>query len=213
MIKLVRILLRAAMFLLGFVIVFLLGLTLYVYITTDAQSFTAEDELEHRDYVMILGCGIYDDEPTPMLEKRLEAGIKTYKKVGAKYIILSGYFEDIYYDEVEVMKNYIVQSGISQKNIIEDKYGSDTFQSIKNAIKNGYGDSLYIVTQDSHLRRALFLANALNPKTKAYGIKAGAIKYQSAMMHMNFREIFARVKALFDIMRIDIRPYLSRLNM
>lgn len=208
MFKLVKLLFKFMALSFGLGLAFLGLLSLYVYITTDAQSFTIEDELEQRDYVLVLGCGIYEDEPTPMLEKRLEAAISTYKKAGAKYIILSGSVDDVYYDEVEVMKNYLVAQGIDPKAIIEDKLGNNTFMSIKNTVKKGYGNSLYIVTQDSHLRRALFLSNSLNPKYRAYGVKAEAIKYQDAMIYMDIREVLARVKALFDVMNVDVKGYL-----
>lgn len=142
MFKLVKLLFKFMALSFGLGLAFLGLLSLYVYITTDAQSFTIEDELEQRDYVLVLGCGIYEDEPTPMLEKRLEAAISTYKKAGAKYIILSGSVDDVYYDEVEVMKNYLVAQGIDPKAIIEDKLGNNTFMSIKNTVKKGYGNSL-----------------------------------------------------------------------
>lgn len=212
MLKILKLVLKIALYSVGLVILFLGLLTLYVYITTDAQSFSLEDDLEQRDYILVLGCGIYEDEPTPMLEKRLEAAISTFKKAKAKYIILSGSVDDVYYDEVEVMKNYLIAKGINLKSIIEDKRGNNTYQSIKNTVKKGYGDSLYIVTQDSHLRRALFLSNSINPNHKAFGVKAGAIKYQEAMLYMDFREILARVKALFDVMNIDLGNYLSRFS-
>lgn len=203
MFKIIRLSLKLVSLALGLGLLFLGLLSLYFYITTDAQSLSLEDELEQRDYVLVLGCATYEDEPTPMLEKRLEAAISTYKKARAKYIIVSGSVDDVYYDEVEVMKNYLLGQGIEAGAIIEDKQGDNTFKSIKNTIKKGYGNSLYIVTQDSHLRRALFLSNSINPSHKALGVKAAAIKHQDAMIYMDFREILARVKAVYDVIKVD----------
>lgn len=208
MITIVKLILKILALGLGALLAFLGLLSLYFYITTDAQSFSLEDRLEQRDYVLVLGCGTYQDEPTPMLEKRLEAALSTYKKARAKYIIVSGSVDDDYYDEVEVMKNYLLAQGIEASAIIEDRHGDNTFLSVKNAIKKGYGYSLYIVTQDSHLRRALFLTNCINPGHKALGVKASDIKYKDAMIYMNLREVLARVKALFDVMNVDLSNYL-----
>lgn len=212
MLKVLKAIMKITLSLAVLLCLFLGILTAYVYLSTENQIHDLEDDFEKKDYVLILGCGINGDEPTPLLKSRLDAGIEAFNKSGAKKIIVSGYVEEPYYNEVKVMKNYLLKNGIALRYIEEDGLGKDTYASIKNAINNGYSSSLYIVTQDSHLRRALFLANSLLFDGDVAGVRAKAINHAPTMRYMDTREIFARVKAVFDIMGIDLHIYLTRFN-
>lgn len=184
-------------------ILFLLLISVFMYASTNSQVFDSSDKLPSCDYVMVLGCGIVENQPSWMLRNRLDDGIIAYKKSGAKHLILSGSVDGDYYDEVSVMKNYVVKHGISESVIIEDKGGDDTFLSIKNSLDFARDSGLIVVTQDAHLRRAMFLANSLGAKDY-YGVRAARTGHSASMLHMELREILARVKAILDIMGISL---------
>ncbi len=181
----------------------IISITGYFFITTNSQILNKENSEVNPEYILILGCGLNGDEPSWMLRNRLDAGLKAFEDLNAKKIILSGSKNGSYYDEVRVMKKYIMGKNISEEVIIEDKFGNDTYDSVYNAIKNGYSDGIVIVTQETHLRRALFIANSLKAK-RVWGYPADPIGHYPSMAHMQFRELFARIKAIMDVWGLQI---------
>ncbi len=180
----------------------LLTLQVYFYEYTKEQYYIDCKNIPSSEYVMILGCGVINNRPTPLLKNRLDAGIKIVTNKKADKIILSGYKDGDYYDEVQVMKNYLIEHGINKDRIIEDKNGNNTYYSIKNIEK--YGDkSTIIITQKWHLIRALYLANKMDEKN-IYGFQAADSYSTSYNMYMNFRESFARGKAVLDVYGIHL---------
>ena len=61
--------------------IIVLGINLYVRISTNKQIIKENDytELSDVDCIIILGAGIWEDKPSPMLEDRLLEGIKLYQ--------------------------------------------------------------------------------------------------------------------------------------
>jgi SanA protein len=55
------------------------------------------------------------------------------------------------------MKADLKKRGISEENIIEDRFAERTNDSIKNLINNGYTD-VVLISQKFHLERSIFLA-------------------------------------------------------
>lgn len=65
------------------IVITILGVNLYVKISTNKQIIT-EDEytrLKDVDCIVILGAGIWGNQPSPMLEDRLLEGINLYQKM------------------------------------------------------------------------------------------------------------------------------------
>ncbi len=174
----------------------------YFYEYTKKDLYTELEQVPQSDYVLILGCGVRGNEPTPLLRKRLEAGIELIKHEKADKIIVSGYRDGDYYDEVKVMKNYLVKNGIDENIIIEDKQGNNTYYSIKNTEKY-QGESFTIVTQKWHLVRALYLAKKINTED-VFGFEADKSDSNNYTLYMNFRENFARIKAVMDVYGLHI---------
>ncbi len=180
----------------------LLLLQTYFYEYTESQIYYDINNVPQSDYVLIFACGIVNNKPTPMLRKRLEAGLNLIQNNKADKIILSGYKDGDYYDEVNVMKTYLTEHGISEDIIVEDKFGDNTYYSIKN-IEKLEDDSIILLTQKWHLIRAIYLANKLDVKNVS-GFVAESCGYESYTFYMNFREAFARVKAVMDAYGIHI---------
>ncbi len=168
---------------------------MYFDFSTRDQILNLE-ELPESEYVLILGCGVYNNTPSPLLKMRLDAGIEVVKSGKAKLIILSGYSDGKYYDEVSAMRNYLIENGIDEDILIEDKKGDNTYYSIVNIEKESK-DKIIIITQKWHLKRALYISNSINIEN-SYGYEAQKLEDKATMVYMNFREVFARVKAVLD---------------
>ena len=161
------------------------------------RIITADEaaELENTDCVLILGAGVRDGSPTPMLRDRLITGISLYKSGAAPKIIMSGDHGREDYDEVNVMKSYAVENGVPDSDVFMDHAGFSTYDSIYRAKAVFEADSIIIVTQKYHLYRALYIAERLG--VNAVGVSADLDDY-SGQLKRDLREIAARDKDFFS---------------
>ncbi len=143
------------------------------------------------DAILVLGCKAYSDGPSLMLSYRLDKGEEIYQLLNTK-LILSGDHGTEKYDEVNVMRDYILEKGIDRKDIFLDHAGFTTYDSIYRAKYVFNAKKIVIVTQKYHLYRALYIAHALN--IDAIGVEANEIPYKSIMLKNEIREIFSRDK-------------------
>ena len=161
------------------------------------RIITADEaaELENTDCVLVLGAGVRDGNPTPMLRDRLITGISLYKSGAAPKIIMSGDHGREDYDEVNVMKSYAVENGVPDGDVFMDHAGFSTYDSIYRAKAVFEADNIIIVTQKYHLYRALYIAERLG--VNAVGVSADLDDY-SGQLKRDLREIAARDKDFFS---------------
>lgn len=176
--------------------IFLTTLFINIHIVNSTKdriiSLDKINEITDVDAIIVLGCKVEDGIPSLMLANRLEKGIDVYNKLHTK-IIVSG--DGSKEDEVNVMGNYLINSGINIDDIIKDQSGYATYDSIYRA-KNKYElKKIVIVTQDFHIYRALYLADKLD--IEAYGVVAEDIPQKLIMLKDTIREVFARDKNYF----------------
>ena len=105
------------MIIIGIIILVFLILILiinsYVIDITKRKIKTA-DEIEENniDCILILGAGVWGNRPSHMLEDRLLEGVNLYNKGISSKIIVSGNHRDEQYNEVKVMKDFLIAKGI-----------------------------------------------------------------------------------------------------
>lgn len=183
-----------ALFLLGVLAV--AGINIYMIAFSNARKMTSQEaaKLKDVDCIMVLGCGVRGDSPTPLLADRLQRGVEVFELEAAPKILMSGDHGQEDYDEVNVMKQYALDAGISETDIFMDHAGFSTYESMYRA-KEIFGiDKMIIVTQDYHLSRAVYIANKLG--IEAYGV-ASDYRSFSGQLGRDSREVLARVKDLF----------------
>lgn len=173
----------------------------YVILSTKNRIVSGDSELlTDIDYIVILGAGIRRGKPSPMLEDRLKTGISLYNNDISNKILITGDHMNDDYDEVTVMKNYLLEHGIPEEDIITDNYGISTYDSIYR-VKNVYkSNKVVIVSQRYHLYRALFLSDNLD--LESYGVEAD-LRYYYGQWYREIREILARNK---DFIKGKIKP-------
>jgi len=167
---------------------------IYIIESTKSQIIDIEklENIDNIDAILVLGCKVHEDfTPSLMLSNRLDKGIEVYNLIHSK-LLLSGDNASKGYNEVNVMKNYVLASNIPSKDIFLDHAGINTYDSIYRA-KNIFGvKKIVIITQKYHLNRALYLANQLG--IEAVGIEANDIPQRLIMFKNNIREILSRDK-------------------
>ncbi len=169
------------------------GINQYVKGSTKNQIIKNGDysNLNEIDCVVILGAGIWGDKPSPMLEDRLLEGVKLYKDGVVNKILATGDHGTNGYDEVSVMKKYIMEQGVPSEDVFMDHAGFSTYESIYRAKAIFGADNVIIVTQEYHLYRALYIANQLG--LKAVGAPSNPRQY-AGQAYREIREILARNK-------------------
>jgi len=146
------------------------------------------------DCILILGAGVRDDgSPSHMLEDRLLTGIDLYENGLTQTLLMSGDHGQKEYDEVNCMKNYAAETGIPPEDIFMDHAGFSTYESLYRAKEVFGAEKIVIVTQEYHLYRALYVAQALG--LDAVGVSADLRTYYGQSMRET-RELAARVKDL-----------------
>ena len=113
------------------------------------------------DCILILGAGVWGDQPSHMLEDRLKTGIMLYKNGVSDRLLMSGDHGQIQYDEVNVMKKYAMDAGVPSEHIFMDHAGFSTYDSMYRARDTFLAKKVVIVTQEYHLYRALYAAKGL----------------------------------------------------
>lgn len=171
-----------------------LGVNLRVKAVTADRILTEEQAaaLADVDAVLVLGCYVWDDgEPSDMLRDRLTRGVALYDRGAAPKLLMSGDHGQESYDEVNAMKQYAVEAGVPDADVFMDHAGFSTYESLYRAKAIFGTDTLIIVTQEYHLYRALYIADALG--IEAYGVAADYHTYRGQLMR-DAREMLARVK-------------------
>ncbi len=149
-------------------------------------------QLQDVDCILVLGCKVYENgNPSAMLEDRLRRGVALYDLGAAPKLLMSGDHGRENYDEVDAMKHYAVDAGIASRDVFMDHAGFSTYETMYRAKAVFGAKKILVVTQEYHLYRALYVAQALG--LEAYGVSADYRQYVGQNAR-DLREILARVK-------------------
>ncbi len=174
-----------------------------VVVTGNSRIVTPERaaKLENVDCILVLGCRVYSNEPSVMLRDRVMQGVELYKLGASDAMFMTGDSRDRYYDETGTMLRLAVENGVPTEDIVTDRYGLSTYDSIYRAAKVYGYKRIIIVTQKYHLYRALYIAKQFG--IEAYGVASDAREY-NGQLYRDVREIAARSKDfLYCILKPD----------
>lgn len=155
-------------------------------------------EMGEFDYVIVLGCKVYDDgRLSARLADRVNTGIDLFQMGIGETLLMSGDRQpDGSYDEVGAMQAAAIDVGVEGDRITLDPNGYSTYESIEHLAKELKGKRVVIVTQTYHLYRALYIAERMG--LEAYGVSADRRSY-SDWLKCEIREVLARVKDLWYV--------------
>ncbi|HAO64940.1 TPA: hypothetical protein DCQ44_03100 [Candidatus Taylorbacteria bacterium] len=175
----------------------------YAVINLNSSGYIVDnlDSLPHAQAVMVPGAAILlSGELSPVLRDRVDMAIAIYQKGLVKKILVSGDNGTLTHNEVNPMRIYLLKKGIPDQDIFLDHAGFDTYSSMFRARDIFQVKSMIIVSQAFHLPRAVFIARNLGINT--YGMVADRGNY---LFYNSFREVFADVKANFNLL-FDRQP-------
>ncbi len=155
------------------------------------------------DCALVLGAGVRNGSPTPLLKERLNCGVAVFNTGATNRILMSGDHGREEYDEVNAMKAYAKELDVPSDDIFMDHAGFSTYESMYRAKEVFCVKSAIVVTQKYHLYRAVYDARKLG--IEAYGIDAEKLNYSLPVrLYNNSREFLARTK---DVLWCIVKPY------
>jgi len=135
-------------------------------------------------------------KPNVFFDVRIDAGAELFLAGKVKGVVVSGDHSLTTYNETEVMKRELIARGVPAAAITKDDAGLRTLDSVVRSRKVFGLRNPIFVSQDWHLERTLFLADAHGYEAQAYATVdvTGAKAYKA-----NLRELLARVRAHLDV--------------
>lgn len=196
---------RAVRFLiLAVIATILFTVSTYNYTDKIGKSLTVSiEETQASDCIIVLGAGIVGNRPSISLANRLDKAIEVYNLGHTKKILVSGDHGQSSYDEVNVMRNYLLEKGIPKDDIFMDHAGFSTYDSMYRARSVFKVTSAIVVTQSLHLRRALYIGDKMGIKVTGVEAKNSTVKSTALQ---SIREYPARVKAYLQCEILHSKP-------
>ncbi|MCT4542422.1 MAG: YdcF family protein [Vallitalea sp.] len=175
-------------------ILILIIISYVIYVSSDIYFYGNIDELNKADAAIILGAGVWGDEPSPVFKERINHGIWLYTNDYVDNLIFTGgKGKGEAYSESSVAMNYAIANSVSSEDIFIEEQSTITQDNLLYAskiIEDNNFSQVIIVSDPLHMKRAMLMAND-------YGLKAWAsptptTKYTSmkSKLPFLFREVF-----------------------
>lgn len=146
-------------------IIFVFLALLVIYIVGNIVSICAyslKDEKCQADVIIVLGAAAYSNEVSPVYRERLSQGIRLYEQEYAdKIIVTGGVAEGNEKSDASVAREYLIQEGIPQKDILLEEKSTITQENLENAkviMEDNDMQTAIIVSDPLHMKRAMLLA-------------------------------------------------------
>lgn len=180
-------------------ILFISGFCLFITVEGIVIKGSLEKSKEEVSTVIVLGAGLKGDELTASLKYRLDACLEYVNlHPDVKIIVSGGQGEGEYLSEAKAMKDYLVENGIDENQIIEEDQSTSTyenFQFSKAYLKEN--EKVAIITNGFHMSRAKMIASSLGIKNCGYS----APSHKPTAINFYIREFFAYIKDYIKTVR------------
>ncbi len=141
-----------------FGVIFAAGFGLCVFFSVNMVVY-AEKDCDSADCVIVLGCQVKGETPTPMLCDRLNAALELLESnPNAVCVVSGGQGPQEHISEAEAMRRYLNERGIADKRIITEPLSTSTEENLRFSAEllseRGFKGSIVVVTNEFHQYRA-----------------------------------------------------------
>ncbi|MCD8382163.1 MAG: YdcF family protein [Clostridiales bacterium] len=154
------------------------------------------------DAVVILGCKIWGEEPSPALQRRLDTALDYLEELEGRgveplIVVSGGQGDDEPISEARAMADYLIEKGVREERILLEEQSTNTLENLKYssallAERGIEGGHLTVVSNGFHLTRVRMLADRL-------GLDCSTLSAPMPDWHSRIystaREAFALVKS------------------
>lgn len=168
------------------------------------------DTAPHSRVAIVFGAGLRrDGRPTAVLRDRVATGAELYFSGKVEKLLMSGDNRTIYYNEPQSMKDFALDLGVPESDIVLDYAGQRTYDTCYRAKHIFDVKDAILVTQSFHLPRAIYTCNKLG--LPALGVTADNREYlKRARVFWSIREIPATMVAIWEIHVTKPRPIMGK---
>lgn len=178
-----------------------LSVGLFIFMESLLLYQAYHSNTKDSDFVVVLGAKVNGTTPSRSLHYRLEAAIEYHTIHPNATIIVSGgqgAGEDN--SEANIMKEYLINNGISEDKIITEDKSTSTYENLRNSkqIMDSLTSKSYdvtIITNGFHTYRSLYIAS--NIGLNAYTYSAREDSYST--VHYYIREFFGLIKEVITL--------------
>lgn len=175
----------------GLALSIIIAINLYAIISGHNTIKKPDSSVSAETPILVFGAGVINNEyPSNILKNRLDTAFDLHQELPDNPIIVSGDHREDTYNEVAVMKNYLISLGVPSNQIYQDHAGHSTYDSLYRLKEVVGSDKALVVTQAYHLYRAIMIARGLD--IEVIGVPAKEIS--TSRIRREIREILARVK-------------------
>ncbi|WP_456785931.1 SanA/YdcF family protein [Cellulomonas sp. P5_C5] len=162
------------------------------------QSKVRTDDDSPASVALVLGAGLRPDgSPSVYLARRLDAARELYERGEVDVLLVSGDNGTPQHDEPSAMLEWLVDHGVPADDVVRDHAGFDTHDSCVRAHDVFGVQDAVVVTQDYHLRRALFSCAAAGVTVTGVGVSSQSVQPVQALT-WRVRELPASWRAAWD---------------
>lgn len=182
--------------------------TLIAELYAPAKTYSA-DKAPQAPVAIVFGAGLMrDGSPTPILRDRVATAAELYFNGKVEKILMSGDNRFIDYNEPQAMKEFALELGVPEQDIVLDYAGRRTYDTCYRA-KSIFGvEQALLVTQHYHQPRALITCNGLG--LPANGVESDKRSYNPRSMRFwRVREIPATLMAFIEVFITRPQPVLG----
>ena len=167
--------------------------------STDKLIYKTVLEIPHKKVGLLLGTSktLNSGKPNQHFFNRITATVELYNSKKIDIIIISGDSSSKEYNEPRDMEIELIKRGIPKNKIHLDYAGFSTYDSVLRIDKIFGQKEFTIISQEFHIRRAIYIAN--NKNLKAIGYCAEDVNSYGGFK-TKLREKFARVKLFIDLL-------------
>lgn len=170
--------------------------SVWVRVKTGPFSYRDAGQVPARDVAIVLGASVHrSGKPSPVAQHRLDAALGLLRTRKVQRILVSGDHRPDVYDETEAMGRWLSRAGVPNRQLILDRAGLRTFDSMVRAAHVFGVRRAIVCTQAFHLPRALFLARRAG--IDAVGLEVGQGILGTGIRDLA-RESLATVRAVLD---------------
>ncbi|MBV1756855.1 MAG: YdcF family protein [Dethiosulfatibacter sp.] len=171
---------------------------LVVEFGTTKFTYDQVEEIPYNKVGLVLGTtkNTVSGYLNPYYVYRISAAVELYNSGKIDYLLVSGDNSEINYNEPISMMNDLIEQGIPENRIYLDYAGFRTLDSIVRSKEIFGQDSITVISQEFHNKRAISIAHFKG--IEAVGYNAKDVSFRIGLK-TNIREVFARVKMVYDL--------------
>lgn len=179
-----------------------LVLLMWVHVSALSFRYKTLDEIQPADAALVLGNAVYrNGKPNPCLRSRVAAGAELYHAGKVPKLVVSGGTDGDGSNQARHMKAIAVELGVPESRILTEAKSENTYENILfSSIALSNNSSVVIVSDDYHLKRAVWLAHGQWQDTKTVQAYSGAAECDEeggGYTRKIIRESLAWLKAYF----------------